>query len=153
MKRYLILVLFSKVFLCRDNIVKTSRLIHKFSTLLAFTISFAIFQPASIARTPWLFYYFGYFNITNANCVSIGYQTLAQHSLQRPPNVVGEQYAPFAIGQNASTMTIIDCSEVAKSGRVTVMASSNESGFSSTYPQTILNSFQSILNSSQGFEN
>ena len=123
--------------------MRISRLISECSTLLTFTTAFAIFQPASLAG-PRLLYYYDYLNMNTVNCVSIGYQILAERSLQVPSKIEREGEPVFAVGENQSITAFIDCSEVANSGRVTVMASSNDPNFNLSYLRGIFDSLKSF---------
>lgn len=63
---------------------------------------------------------------------------MENRSLQIPSNATVTGDASFAIGENASVTVIIDCSEASQTGRITVMASSNDPTIADSYAQDIL---------------
>ena len=120
-----------------------SQLIGGSSTLLFMTTASAIFAPVALAG-PKLYFYYGYLNISTADCMSRGYQILGDLSLQIPSRIERQGDAVFAIGESQSITAIIDCSEVANSGRVSVMASSSNLAFTLNYPRKILIALESL---------
>ena len=113
--------------------------------LLATTTAFGAFTPDALAG-PALYYDSDYFNIHSNTCVNTAYRVLEENSLPVPANVESDGRAIFAIGGNHSLTAIIDCTEVASSGRVIVMVSSDDADLSSMYSQSLLDDFWHIIN-------
>jgi hypothetical protein len=113
-----------------------SRRIGKSLAILSAATAQMIF--ASVVSASELYYHYAYLNLNRSECVNIGYRALKNRSLQFPSKVVGDQ-SKFAVGNSQSLIVVIDCSQVSQNGRITVMASSNDSsGVANNYAQNIL---------------
>ena len=111
--------------------------------LFATATAFVGFTPDALAG-PALYYDSDYFNMNSTACVNRAYQVLAENSLPAPANIDSDGTAIFATGGNRSLTAIIDCTEVASSGRVIVMVSSNNADLSSRYSRSMLDDFRRI---------
>ncbi len=106
---------------------------------LAFiAIAAPLISAQSALAGPRLYFAYDYMKMDAGQCVNRGYQALRNQYLQIPANVNSEGGAIFAIGENQSVTAIVDCSEVARSGRVTVMATSRDSTVNLSYPKQII---------------
>lgn len=103
-------------------------------SVVASPIAFA----SEVSAGPGLYHYYDHLNLDTTGCVSSGYRALENRSLQIPSNATVTGDASFAIGENASVTVIIDCSEASQTGRITVMASSNDPTIADSYAQDIL---------------
>jgi hypothetical protein len=106
------------------------------------TLTIPLIFTAPVFRVfagPALYFYYEYLNLNVSDCMGRGYQFLESQNFQIPSNVDSEGKAIFAIGENQNMTIIIDCSEVAQSGRITVMASSHNQELTLDYLKNILN--------------
>lgn len=106
---------------------------------LAFiAIATPLISVQSALAGPRLYFAYDYMKMDAGQCVNKGYQALRNQYLQIPGNVNSEGGAIFAIGESQSVTAIIDCSDVARTGRVTVMATSRDATVNLNYPKQII---------------
>ena len=67
------------------------------------------------------------FKISQSECVRKGRQILNSNSLYTPGNAKSINNTPVVFGEDEEITAIIDCSEVSRSGRVTVMTAHYDS--------------------------
>ena len=117
--------------------MKLSGWVSKSAIALAAAVAAPTVFASSAAAGPGLYFSYAYISKSTSECVNEGNRALRSRSLQTPSNTTGDT-SVFAIGEGDVVTVVVDCSEILNSGRVTVMATSNDPAIADRYSQGVL---------------
>jgi hypothetical protein len=91
------------------------------ATAIAASIALPTIFMQNAFAGPAIAFTYKYSQMRTSQCMRRGISVLTNEGLLRPDNTINENNTSFVIGEDREITTIVDCSEVARSGRITVM--------------------------------
>jgi hypothetical protein len=92
---------------------------------------------------PAVSFMYDYLGLNHSECLQRSAYVLVESQLQSPSNGTNINQAPIVMGENSEITAIIDCSEVANEGRVTVMVGhSSNADIALDWAKTLLESMR-----------
>lgn len=104
-----------------------SKLPGKALCLISFTALASMVNISSALAGPAVAFRGNRLKINQSECMRRGTNILRSNSLPSPSNGEVINNTPVVFGENAEITAIVDCSEVSRSGRVTIMVGHRDS--------------------------
>jgi hypothetical protein len=119
-----------------SRVVKTISVASSTLFMYSVTIADAYAGPA-------VSFMYDYLYLNQSECLQTGAYILGQSQLQSPSNATNINEVPIVMGENSEITVIIDCSEAAHEGRVTVMVGhSSNADIALDWAKTLLESMK-----------